>query len=105
MVGKKGRLQLSADKPVNFSRPAIDPLFKTAAEVHGSFLLAVVLTGANADGANGLREVKAQGGTILVQDPASAVADTMPKAALAAVEVDYMVWLDQIGPLLWTLTR
>ncbi len=105
MVGKNGHLELSAEKPVNFSRPAIDPLFKSAARVFGAELLAVVLTRANTDGADGLREAKAHGGTVLVQDPASAEADTMPRAALAAVETDHTVWLDQIGPLLWTLTR
>ncbi len=105
MVEKKGCLNLSTEKKVNFSRPSIEPLFKSAAQAHGSSLLVVVLTGANADGAEALRAIKAYGGTVLVQDSASAEADTMPKAALAAVEADYVIWLDQIGPFLWQLSR
>ena len=65
----------------------------------------MVLTGANADGAEGVKAVKRRGGWVLVQDPASAEAREMPEAALAAVEVDFEVWLDQIGPLLWSLAR
>lgn len=105
LLGTKGELQLSADKPVHFSRPAIDPLFKSAANCYGAAVLAVVLTGANSDGAEGVVEIKKKGGKVLVQDPESAETDTMPKAALAAIKADYIVWLDQIGPHLWTLTR
>ncbi|MBF0381588.1 MAG: chemotaxis protein CheB [Magnetococcales bacterium] len=105
LVSKSGKLKLSADKAINFSRPAIDPLFKSAAKLYGSSLLAVVLTGANKDGAKGVVEIKKKGGKVMVQDPAFAEADAMPKAALEAVEADYVIWLDQIGPQLWTITR
>jgi len=65
----------------------------------------VVLTGANRDGVDGLKVVKKSGGTVLVQDPESAEAEILPSAAIAAVEVDYLVWLDQIGSFLWGVNR
>ncbi len=101
LVSANGNMQLSSGKKVNFSRPAIDPLFQSAAKALSSSLLAIVLTGANNDGAEGVKAVKKQGGRVIVQDPESAEADTMPKAAMAAVEADYVVWGDQIGPFLW----
>ncbi|MCW5758680.1 MAG: chemotaxis protein CheB [Phenylobacterium sp.] len=75
-------LSLSSDEPVNMSRPAIDVLFESAADAFGARLTAVVLTGANADGAEGLRAVVAAGGEALVEDPADAYAPAMPEAAL-----------------------
>jgi len=105
LVDKEGCLQLSQDDPVKFSRPAIDPLFKSAARYYGSSLLAVIMTGANSDGAEGVMEVKKQNGQVLIQDPDSAEADVMPRAAMAAVTADHITWLAQIGPMLWTLTR
>ena len=90
---------------MNFSRPSIDVLFQSAAAYFGKKALAVVLTGANDDGSKGAIEIKKQGGKVLIQHPHSAEAPTMPKAALAAVDADYVVWLDQIGPHIWTLLR
>jgi len=105
LLGIDKRMRLSRDKPVHFSRPAIDPLFQTAAAVFGSHLAAVVLTGANSDGAEGAKEVKAKGGLVIVQDPDSAEARVMPEAALISVTADHIIWLNQIGPFLWSLTR
>lgn len=105
MIGNSGRFVLSKDDPEHFSRPAIDPLFRTAADRFGSQLIAVVLTGANHDGAAGAKEVKAKGGIVIVQDPDSAEAREMPEAAMASVAVDHVIWLDQIGPFLWTLIK
>jgi len=105
LLGIDKRILLSQDKPVLFSRPAIDPLFQTAAAVFGSHLAAVVLTGANSDGAEGVKKVKAKGGLVIVQDPDSAEARAMPEAALISVTVDHTIWLDQIGPFLWSLNR
>jgi two-component system chemotaxis response regulator CheB len=65
----------------------------------------VILTEANNDGVAGIMEVKRKGGKVLVQDPESAQSDAMPKAALQAIEADYIVWLDQIGPQPWNLTH
>ena len=105
LVNNDHRLKLSHGGMVNFSRPAIDLLFQSAARVYKTKVLAVMLTGANKDGAVGVMEVKANGGKVMIQDPTTAVADAMPKAALAAVEVDYVIPLSQVGPQLWTLTR
>lgn len=77
-------LSLSSEEPVLFSRPSIDVLFETAADAYGSSLAGVVLTGANADGAQGLRAVERAGGRVYVQSPDEAEEETMPRAALAA---------------------
>jgi len=77
-------LSLSNDEPVLYSRPAIDVLFQTAADVYGDGLTAVVLTGASRDGAEGLRAVTRAGGSAMVQDPDTAEAKIMPQAALEA---------------------
>lgn len=73
---------LSVDERVCFVRPSIDVLFISAADVYRNHLIGVILTGANNDGARGLKAVKAAGGFTLVQDPSEAYAETMPKAAI-----------------------
>ncbi|MGU3496249.1 chemotaxis protein CheB [Xanthobacteraceae bacterium A53D] len=75
-------LALSTEAPVLFSRPSIDVLFESAADAYGPGLIGIVLTGANQDGARGLRAVLDAGGTALIQDPATAFAAAMPEAAL-----------------------
>jgi two-component system chemotaxis response regulator CheB len=82
---------LSVDPPVHFSRPAIDVLFETACDVYGANLIGVLLSGASEDGAAGLQEIHAAGGTTIVQSPLSAEAAIMPSAALALFEPTY-VW-------------
>jgi two-component system chemotaxis response regulator CheB len=84
LVEPGGTISLSADEPVFFSRPSIDVLFESAADAYGPGLVGVVLTGANEDGALGLRAVAEAGGVTLVQDPATAYARAMPQAAVAA---------------------
>ncbi len=100
MVEADRTLSLSREERVNFSRPAIDVLFETAAEAYGDKLIGVVLTGANADGSLGLQAIKKFGGTCVVQDPLTAVASRMPQAAIASTKVDYVVPLVEIGPLM-----
>jgi two-component system chemotaxis response regulator CheB len=97
LVETRGFLALSTDAPVRSARPSIDVLFQTAADAYGGSLLAVLLTGASADGADGLAAVKARGGRAIVQDPATAECRTMPAAALAATAVDYVLPLAKIG--------
>lgn len=82
LIERDRRFSLSIDEPVNYSRPSIDVLFESAADAYGARLLALVLTGANHDGASGAALVRAQGGLIGVQDPATAIAPTMPALAL-----------------------
>lgn len=84
LVEADGALALSADEAVNYSRPSIDVLFESAADAYGMGLVGVILTGANEDGARGLRAVEAAGGLAIVEDPASAYAPSMPEAARGA---------------------
>ncbi len=91
---------LSTAERVNHSRPSIDVLFESAAGVFESALIGVVLTGANADGAEGMRAVKQCGGTTVVQDPETAECDIMPRAAIAACTIDHILPLEGIGRFL-----
>jgi two-component system chemotaxis response regulator CheB len=97
-------LSLSVDPRVNYSCPSIDVLFESAADVFAESLIGIVLTGANADGAQGLKAIKAHGGLAVVQDPQTASAMAMPRAALEATPVDYVVDLVRIAPLLIQMT-
>jgi two-component system, chemotaxis family, protein-glutamate methylesterase/glutaminase len=85
LVDSDGRFSLSAEERVNLARPSLDVLFESVAWAYGSAALAVVLTGANADGAAGLAAIRARGGACWVQAPETALAPYMPRAALAAV--------------------
>ena len=105
LVEERGVLALSTDAPVRSARPSIDVLFETAADAYGSTLLAVLLTGASADGAEGLAAVKARGGRAIVEDPATAECRTMPAAGLAATAVDYVLPLSKIGEHLVALVE
>lgn len=96
-------LSLAADDPVNFSRPSIDVLFESAADLYGPRLLGLVLTGASHDGAAGLLAVHRAGGYTLVQDPATAMAPTMGLAALALVPADRVMPLAGIAGFLKSL--
>ena len=84
LVERDGLLSLSSEEPVLFSRPSIDVLFETAAEAFRSATAAVVLSGANSDGAQGAARIAQAGGAVLVQSPETAAAKAMPLAALAA---------------------
>lgn len=99
-VETEGTLSLSTDVPVLHSRPSIDVLFESAADAYGDALIGVVLTGANADGAAGLRAVAAAGGVALVEDPASAYADAMPLAAIAACPNSRILSLEDMASYL-----
>jgi len=80
-----GHFSLSTDAPVRYSRPSIDVTFGSAADSYGHRTVGIVLTGANADGADGLLRISNRGGMALVQDPATAESPVMPAAALKAV--------------------
>lgn len=96
LVEADGALALSSDEPVNYSRPSIDVLFESAADAYGAGLIGLVLTGANADGASGLKAVASAGGRALVEDPASAYARPMPEAALRACPAAQVMSLPRI---------
>lgn len=90
-------LSLSVDEPVQWARPSIDVLFETAAKAYGDALVGVLLTGANQDGARGLKAIHDAGGATLVQDPATAEVSSMPRAALKLFEPSAIVTLEDMG--------
>jgi two-component system, chemotaxis family, protein-glutamate methylesterase/glutaminase len=95
-----GCVELSVDEPVSYSRPSIDVLFESTADAFGPRAVAVLLTGANADGAAGLRAIAERGGHTIVQDPTTAERPEMPKAALDVMQPDVVAALDDIAGLL-----
>jgi two-component system chemotaxis response regulator CheB len=98
-------LSLSQEERVFHSRPSIDVLFESAADAFGERLAGVLLTGANNDGARGMARISEYGGLTVVQDPAQALARTMPDAALALHTPDFLLPLPDIGSLLVELER
>jgi len=100
LIEKNHQFALSEDKAVKSVRPSIDVLFSSAAEVFESELCAVILSGANSDGANGMATVKQLGGLSIVLNPIDAEFSTMPNAVIQQVEVDYVASLEDIISLL-----
>jgi two-component system chemotaxis response regulator CheB len=100
LVETEKSLSLSSDEPVLFSRPSIDVLFESAADSYGSALIAIILTGANQDGAKGMRAVAEAGGITLVQNPDGAFASAMPEAAIEMCPGARVMSLDAIAAYL-----
>lgn len=100
LIEKDKIISLSSEEPVLFSRPSIDVLFETAADAYGEGLLGIILTGANEDGANGLRIISEEGGTAIVQDPQHAFAPYMPQAAIKACPKAKIMQLREIAEYL-----
>lgn len=86
-----GYFSLDYSEKVHYSRPSIDVSFSSAADVFGKHLLCILLSGANADGAKGLQNVKINGGQALVQDPDEAEVSYMPRQALLKGNIDYIM--------------
>jgi two-component system, chemotaxis family, protein-glutamate methylesterase/glutaminase len=103
LVDKGPRVTLSIDDLVNYSRPSIDVLFESAADVYGDRLMGIVLTGGNEDGAAGLLAVQRAGGVTVVQDPVGAQMPVMPRAAIYRCAPDHVLTLEGIAQLLRTL--
>jgi two-component system chemotaxis response regulator CheB len=97
LVESRDVLALSVDDPVLFSRPSIDVLFESASRVYGANLLAIVLTGASADGAQGVRFVRMAGGKAWIQCPTEAEVPVMPEAALALGGADALLSLSAMA--------
>ena len=100
LVETDGNLSLSTDEPVLHSRPSIDVLFESAADAFGDALVGIVLTGANGDGAEGLKAICEAGGVALIEEPSTAYADMMPLAAIAACPSARVLTLDAITEFL-----
>jgi len=97
LLVERGTVALSTEEAVRYSRPSIDVMFESAADAYGERLVGVILTGANDDGALGLKRIRDGGGAAVVQDPASAERREMPEAAIAAVASAKVLPLEEIG--------
>jgi len=100
LVEPNRQIALSTEEPVHFSRPSVDVLFESAADVYGNKLLGIILTGANEDGAAGLHAIHRAGGVTVVQQPDSAKVPLMIVSALQRHPADFVLSLPQIAQLL-----
>jgi two-component system, chemotaxis family, protein-glutamate methylesterase/glutaminase len=105
LVDHGPQLSLSADDPVHHSRPSIDVLFESAAEVYGGRLLGIILSGANEDGACGLAAIHDAGGVTVVQCPQSARSPNMALSALKLRPADRVLPLEEIADILRALDK
>jgi len=96
---------LSVDEKVNYSRPSIDVLFDTALDVYKDKLLAIILTGANNDGANAMKRIKDAGGYTIVQDPLTAEVNAMPLNAIRSNTPSEILPIDKIVDFLLNLAE
>jgi two-component system chemotaxis response regulator CheB len=100
LLVEDGRLLLTRGAKEHYTRPAVDPLFRSAAQSWGPRVIGVVLTGSGDDGVSGLIAVTTAGGMSLVQDPAEAVHDSMPESAIEQDHVDGILTLDELAEAL-----
>jgi two-component system chemotaxis response regulator CheB len=105
LIENDAMFSLSVDEKENYARPSIDALFESASDAYGSGLIGVILTGSNADGSLGISTIRDRGGLTVVQEPESAEASEMPRAALKAIEPDQILPLEEIGPFLNALSK
>src|SRR4051812_33720969 len=105
LVDDDGTLQTPRGPRENSHRPAVDPLFRSAAVAYGANAIGVVLTGTRDDGTSGLNAIKQCGGIAVVQDPNDAAFPSMPKNALEHVQVDHVAAMHEIAPLLVRLVN
>jgi two-component system, chemotaxis family, protein-glutamate methylesterase/glutaminase len=105
MLLENGHVRIARGPRENRFRPAVDPLFRSAAYVYGPRVVGVVLTGALDDGTSGLWTIKLRGGTAIVQDPEEALHPSMPRNALSNVQVDHQAPLAGIAALIARLAR
>lgn len=97
LVEKGGSLALALYRPVHYCRPAIDELFFSAGYVYGRGVMAVLLTGANEDGATGMQYIKRRGGMTVAQDPADSESPIMPQSAIDMGGVDEVLPLADVA--------
>jgi two-component system chemotaxis response regulator CheB len=105
LLVRTGRLELSRGPRENHCRPAIDPLFRTAARAYGPRVIGIVLSGALYDGSMGLLAIKTRGGMAIVQDPKEAIVDSMPRRAIERVTAEHILPVAEIAAALTDLVR
>lgn len=105
MLVKEGRLELNHGPRENSSRPAIDPLFRSAARNYGPRLIGIILSGNMGDGATGLMMVKSYGGLVIVQTPDEAAYSSMPNTAISYGQVDHILPIKEMASLLMRLVN
>jgi two-component system, chemotaxis family, protein-glutamate methylesterase/glutaminase len=105
LVENELTLSLNVDEKIKFCRPAIDPLFESAADACGNNLTGVILTGANDDGSDGLKRIKDRGGYTIVQNPETAECPVMPQSALQLTRVDEILEPHEIYQKIVELSR
>lgn len=101
----EGYLSLTTEGMRLSSRPSIDITLSSVGELYGEGTLGILLTGANKDGAYGMKVINDNGGVTIVQDPATCMVDTMPKAALEITKIDYVKTIDEIIKILHAINR
>lgn len=104
-IERNRSFSLSCEEPVHYSRPSIDFLMSSAADVYGASLVGILLTGANADGAAGMARIHEMGGLTIVQDPVEAEIAVMPKAAINLFSPDFILPLKEIQKLFFKLEK
>lgn len=97
LIEKGGGLALDASEKINYSRPSIDVTFESASEAFGTALTAIILSGGNADGTEGMKIIKSRGGNCLAQHPATATAPYMPQYAINHVAIDGILDAEEIA--------
>lgn len=100
LIEKDKTFSLTIDERVNFARPSIDVLFESAADAYKNKLIGIILTGSNNDGTKGIKRIQECGGLTIIQNPETAESDYMPRSALAAIQPDYILSLEEIIRLL-----
>ncbi len=105
LIEKDKTFSLTIDERVNYARPSIDVLFESAAEAYKSKLIGIILTGSNNDGTKGMKRIQECGGLTIAQDPATAESRYMPASVIAAMQVDYVLPLNDIIALLIEITQ
>jgi two-component system chemotaxis response regulator CheB len=105
LIEKDRTFSLDYSEKVHYSRPSIDVTFEAAADVYGPAVIALLLSGANQDGTEGLQKIKEAGGYVIVQDPAEAAVSFMPQYAVGHIAVDRVVPMHEVTPLIHSLLQ